>query len=145
MSGRLTTRIPVTEAQAQRAVVELLELHGWQCLKTEEDRFRGIPGLPDLLCTAPNGMQLWVEMKRPPSSRNPRGHVRKRQKELLAEWRRRGVLCCVADGVTEHLQEIARLGSGECADTERHHVRLTEVAVLSLCDELMSGVAWWPA
>ena len=140
MSGAL----PVTEAQAQRAVRELFELHGWEVLKTEEDRFRGVPGLPDLLCTSPCGLQLWVEMKRPASSRNPRGRVRKAQREGLTEWRRRGALCCVVDGVGEHLHEIARVGRSE-PDDERHHLRLAGASVLSLCDELMAGYEWWPA
>lgn len=127
---------PVTEAQAQAAVRDLFRLHGWQVLKTEEDRFRGIRGLPDLLCTSPTGVQLWVECKRPPSSRNPRGHVRKAQRELLAEWRRRGVPCLVADGADEHVQVIA--GSSDtphaCVD-----------ALLVSCDAAMMGYRWWPS
>lgn len=102
-------------------------------LKTEEDRFRGIRGLPDLLCTSQHGLQLWLELKRPASSRNPRGRVRKAQRERLAAWRARGVPCAVVDGVSEELLALAALGRRP-ADA---------AAALELCDRLMEDYEWW--
>jgi hypothetical protein len=136
MSGVL----PVTEAQAQRAVRELFELHGWEVAKTEEDRFRGVPGLPDLLCTSPYGLQLWIEMKRPASSRNPRGRVRKAQRERLTCWRRRGVLCCVleqADDLAMYIASITAGGGDATPDSGGY--------LLCLCDSAMKEYEWWPA
>lgn len=135
----MTDRIPTTEAQTERAVIELFELYHWEVRRIREDiHNRDGYGLPDLLCTSPHGLQLWVEMKRPPSVRNPRGHVRKAQRELLAAWRRRGVPCLVADCVTEELKQIAagndlRLGSPSGAPL-----------AVDRCDALMHDYPWWP-
>lgn len=129
-----TDTIRVTEAQAERAVIELLELYGWQVRRMREDiHNRDGYGIPDLLCTSGSGVQVWVEMKRPATSRNPRGRVRKAQREVLAEWRRRGVPCCVADGASEALHELALNGAGDRSVSMR------------LCDEMMAGYSWWPA
>jgi hypothetical protein len=136
-----TTKPKVTEAQAQKAIMDLFGLYGWEVVKTEEDRFRGVQGLPDLLLTAPNGLQMWVEVKRPPSTRNPRGRVRAAQQRLLAEWRRRGVPCCVADGVTTGLGYIARVGRCKGYPFE---VDL-RAEVLAICDRAMVGYEWWPS
>jgi hypothetical protein len=126
--------IPCTEAQAQKAVKQLFEAYGWTVDVMQEDVRVGSQGIPDLLCTSPHGLQLWVEMKKPASSRNPRGRVRKAQRERLTEWRRRGVACCVADGVTEELQELARdyQSSWDVDDA------------IDCCDDLMAEYEWWP-
>lgn len=126
--------IPVTEAQAEKAVVQLFELYGWEVRRIREDITRGSAGLPDLLCVSPRGLLLWIEMKRPSSGRNPRGRVRKRQRETLTQWRRRGVFCCVADGVTEQLQRVTEFGQG--------HGNATWM--LDVCDRLMADYDWWP-
>lgn len=128
------TTIPTTEAQAQRAVKQLFELYGWTVDVMQEDVRVGSRGIPDLLCTSKHGMQLWVEMKRPASKVNPRGSVRKAQKERLIAWRRRGVACCVADGVTDLLKELAR---------EYQSPWDLDDAV-ECCDDLMAGYDWWP-
>jgi hypothetical protein len=125
--------IPVSEAQAERAVCDLFELYGWDNVKLREDITRGTPGLPDRLFTSPHGLQLWVEMKRPATKRNPKGHVRKAQKERLIEWRKRGVPCCVADGVSYTLRWIASPSLDGGRDT------------LAGCDSLMAEYDWWPA
>ena len=128
--------LPTTEAQSQRAVKELFEFYGWEVRRTEEDwHNRDGSGTPDLLCTSSHGLQLWIEMKRPASSRNPKGRVRKAQKERLIEWRKRGVPCCVADGVDETLQTVATT-PGRC---------LFYNFVLGCCDELMAEYDWWPS
>lgn len=119
-----------TEKQAERAVRDLFEWNGWEVRKITVSQYnKDERGLPDLLCTSPCGLQLWIEMKRPPSRVNPRGHIRKSQIETLAEWRRRGVWCTVADGVTPPLQRIA----------QRKPYPLLE------CDILMADYDWWPA
>lgn len=130
----MTSPIPVTEAQAQRAVKELFELYGWQVTKLEEDRYAGAQGIPDLLCVSPCGTVLWVEMKRPASSRNPKGRVRKAQRERLVEWRRRLVPCCVADGVSPLLMRLAKFGATSSSLSWQ----------LDMCDRLMVEYGWWP-
>lgn len=125
--------VPVSEAQAQKAVRQLFELYGWEVLKFEEDRFRGEPGIPDLLCTSPHGPQLWIEMKRPASGKNPKGRVRKAQKERLIAWRERGVPCCVADGVSGN---VRTLPTAACMDPR---------FLLYMCDRIMEPYDWWPA
>jgi hypothetical protein len=88
--------------------------------------------IPALMCVSPHGLVLHIEMKRPASSRNPRGRVRKAQKERLIEWRRRGVPCCVADGVTPALQALCEFTTaGPWMD--------------DACDRLMEPYEWWPA
>jgi hypothetical protein len=127
--------IPTTEKQAERAVIELFELYGWEVNVMREDIHVGCKGIPDLMMVSPHGLILHVEMKRPASSRNPKGRVRKAQKERLAEWRRRGVACCVADGVSNGLNIIARW-QPMCDDAP---------GVVDCCDVLMAGYEWWPA
>jgi len=126
--------IPCTEKQAQKAVRELFELYKWEVVKLEEDRFAGEQGIPDLLCTSPQGLQLWVECKRPASKLNPQGRVRKAQKARLIEWRMRGVPCCLADGVGDDLETVARLRGEDMRASLRVY-----------CDLLMRGYDWWPA
>lgn len=129
--------IPCTEAQAQKAVMDLFRLYGWEVRRMEEDwHNRDGYGIPDLLCTSPHGLQLWVEMKRAASSRNRKGRVRKAQKELLIEWRRRGVPCCVAGGVTETLQHLAEAAASSVIS----NVNIT----LIYCDLLCTEYPWWP-
>jgi hypothetical protein len=123
--------IPCTEKQSQKAVRELFELYRWDVVKLEEDRFAGAQGMPDLLCTSPHGLQLWIEMKRPASKLNPKGHVRKAQKARLIEWRRRGVPCCVADGHSVILEIVAR--------HDWDH------APMEALGRLMADYDWWPA
>lgn len=126
--------IPVSEAQSQRAVADLFRLYGWEVRRMEEDWHNGDGrGIPDLLCTSPHGLQLWIEIKRPMSSRNPKGRVRAAQKALLTEWRRRGVLCCVADGWSRDLEAIAQ-------ENPSLYLELPDY-----CDALMSAYDWWPA
>ena len=125
------TAIPVTEAQAEAAVVAYFRLFGWEVRRIREDfHNRDGRGLPDLLCTSQHGMQVWVEMKRPPSRVNPRGRVRKAQKALLIEWRKRGVTCCVLDGVP--------------AKTLHESVGWSTTMTLEWCDRQMTGHEWWP-
>ena len=126
---------PVTEAQAERAVVELFRLYGWEVNVMREDIHAGSTGIPDLMCVSPHGLVLFIECKRPASSRNPRGRVRKAQRERLIEWRRRGMPCCVADGVTTVLKDMAHW----------YAVDETPGRLLLACDVLMYGVDWWPA
>ncbi len=129
------TAIPCSEAQAQKAVRQLFELYGWEVLRMEEDWHNPDGrGTPDLLCTSPHGLQLWLELKRPASSRNPRGRVRKAQRERLAEWRRRGVACCVVDGVNWVVEDLARYADMKGAG----------IWVLTHCDNLCAEYDWWP-
>jgi hypothetical protein len=126
------TGAPVTEAQAESAVVDYFRLFGWEVRRIREDiHNRDGRGLPDLLCTSKHGMQLWVEMKRPPSTRNPRGRVRAAQREVLIAWRVRGVPCCVLDGVP--------------ASMLHESVGWSTTMTLEWCDRLMTGYEWWPA
>ena len=121
-------------------MVYYFRLFGFEVRRIREDMHnRDGYGLPDLLCTSRHGLQLWVEMKRPASSRNRRGHVRKAQKELLIEWRRRGVPCCVLDGVPQHktLHE-----SVEILDES---VGWSTTKTLEWCDRQMLEYDWWPA
>jgi hypothetical protein len=126
--------LPVSEAKVEQAVVDLFWRHHWEARRIREE-FHNPDGrgMPDLLCTSPYGLQLWLEMKRPPSIRNKRGRVRKAQKELLVLWRTRGVPCCVIDEPLDCLVFCA-------ANTDRD--RETAVAV---CDLIMVPYDWWPA
>jgi len=126
--------IPCTEKQAQKAVVDLFRLYGWSVDVMQEDVRVGSRGIPDLLCTSPHGLQVWLEMKKPASKLNPRGRVRKAQKARLIEWRRRGVACCVADGVGDDLETVARLRGEDMRASLRVY-----------CDLLMRSFSWWPA
>jgi len=123
--------IPTTEKQAERAVVELFELYGWEVNVMREDIHVGSKGIPDLMMVSPYGLTLHIEMKRPASPRNPKGRVRKAQKARLIEWRRRGVACCVADGVGYGLKILVRLGNYS--------------DIMEVCDRLMAEYEWWPA
>lgn len=132
-----TCGIRVSEAQAEQAVVELFELYGWKVYRLREDITRGVPGVPDLLAQSKCNMELWVELKRPPSSRNPRGHVRAAQIRWLIEARRRGVPCCVLDGASESATAIAE----EFATGSMLH---SYEFLLQRCDVAMVQYAWWP-
>jgi hypothetical protein len=135
MTLRLTpNEVPISEALAEQAVIELFTLYGWGVRRIREDiHNRDGHGLPDLLCTSRDGLQLWVEMKRPASSRNRRGHVRKAQKEVLTTWRLCRVPCCVADGADGYIVKLASWPG------------LTRDAAVDFCDAAMEPYDWWPA
>ena len=120
-------------------MVDLFVLYGWEVRRIREDiHNRDGRGLPDLLCTSKYGEQVWVEMKRPASARNPKGHVRKAQKELLAEWRDRGVACLVADSVDD-VRELAMNHANTLGAAYDHE------SLYYACDRVMAPrYDWWP-
>lgn len=137
--------LPVSEAQLQSATAEFFEYHGWCVERMSEDHIVGTPGVPDLHATSPYGLEVWLEMKRPATKRNPEGHVRGSQKSWLSRHRSLNVACCVVAGISDQLDAIAKLARQPHATGDRdRELMLSHVAAMSLCDELMERYSWWP-
>lgn len=75
MTARDTLDAAMTEADFQRQVIELAELHGWHVWHDNDPR-RNARGLPDLLLLR-GATLLWVELK------SERGRVRPEQQAFI--------------------------------------------------------------
>ena len=137
MTERMNAReLKISERQAENGVCQVFELYGWSNDRLREDITRGTPGIPDRLFTSREGLQLWVEMKRPPSQGHPRGHVRVAQMRWLIAKRKRSVCCCVLDGIEEAHGIAASFSYAGAGQT---------IEMLRDCDRLMASYDWWPA
>lgn len=66
----------VTEAQLQRAIIDMATALGWTCWHDNDSR-RNVAGLPDLICVHPTHGLVFIELK------TVKGRLRQAQREWL--------------------------------------------------------------
>ena len=110
------TRTRQPESYTKSAIKQLFQLHGWAVMNFWQGPM-STPGVPDLLAISPPKLYpypvyLWIEVKRPPSSRNPGGHVRKAQKEWIGNLQRSHHIHAVVASDASSLASIADGSAG---------------------------------
>lgn len=119
-----TRRGKQPESVPLRAIRTAFGVIGWKTYRTQEGPF-GLKGLADLICVSPEGLVLFVEVKRPGG-----GVVRKDQRLWLAAMRTQNAPCCVMDS---HRPVLLF-----------QHCRGRREAAVAICDRLMRDFDWWP-
>lgn len=108
----------MSEAQTQRAVVDVLTLHGFRVIRINSGLARGLhgegavqlapAGTPDLVALPPAGapspLPWWLEVK------TRTGRVRKGQVEMHQELRERGQIVRVVRSVDDVLRLLHAAG-----------------------------------